>query len=147
MAKGQSVIIQFLIFFLIGFAVFLSIGTFFRYQSDIFRQSILSLGVNLTNSYLSSAVIVLVDSCKECDYAGLMIRTQNTSAGYPIIVSMDSQLKTLNTSAPPSTATLNTTIHNLLKNLAVSGSSSSTKAINLTFSRTYNNLTVKRLNE
>jgi len=141
MAKGQSVVIQFLIFFLIGFAVFLSIGTFFRYQSDIFRQSILSLGVNATNSYLSSAVIALVDSCKECDYASLTVRAQNTSAGYPIVVNMSSQQ--LRTSAPPSAATLNTTVHNLLKNLTTSGSSSSSKTIILTFNRTNNNLKVE----
>jgi len=142
MSKGQTTVIQFIIFFLIGFAVFISVGTFFRYQSDLFRQMILSSGINLTSSYLSSAVIAIVDSCKECDFVNLTIRTQNTSAGYPLdIAIVDSGL---NISAPTTTESLATRIHNfLLYTLSASGSSSTFKPIILTFNRTNYNLTVE----
>jgi hypothetical protein len=137
--KGQSIVIQFLIFFVIGFSIFISLGSFFNYHSEIFKQSILSSGMNLTSSYISSAVIAMVDSCKKCDFVNLTIKTHNTSAGYPILIRGEgSQLNIITPSQ-----TLSTTIHNLLKELKISGSSSSTKPIILTFNRTNNNLEVR----
>jgi len=120
---------------MIGFLIFISIGTFFRYQSDLFRERIISSNVNITNSYLSSLFITLVDSCKECDFVNVTIKTQNTSTGYPIDIDIkDSRLETSVEMLP---RILATTVHNLLIHTVVSsGSSSSAKTIILTFNRT-----------
>jgi len=120
---------------MIGFLIFISIGTFFRYQSDLFRERIISSNVNITNSYLSSLFITLVDSCKECDFVNVTIKTQNTSTGYPIDVKMkDSKLET---SVEMLSGLIATTVHNLLIDTVVSsGASSSAKTIILTFNRT-----------
>ncbi|MEM5836430.1 MAG: hypothetical protein QW058_01570 [Candidatus Aenigmatarchaeota archaeon] len=140
MNKGQSIVIQFLIFFLIGFSIFVSLGSFFNYQSEIFRQNILSSGVNLSKSYISSAVIAMVDSCKECDFVKLTIKIHNTSAGYPILVRGENLALIVSTPV----SSVSTTIHNLLGDvLKVTGSSPSTKPIVLTFNRTNNNLEVR----
>jgi len=135
MSKGQSIIVQFVIFFVIGFIIFISIGVFFKYQADLFRQSILSSSVNLTSSYLSSATIAIVDSCKECDFVNLTINAQNTTTGYPIEMLIKDL--TLKTYAPLTNELIATTIHNLLVDtLQASGSSGSFKPIILTFNRT-----------
>lgn len=141
MTKGQSIIIQFLTFFVIGFFVFISIGMFFKYQSDLFRDSILASNVNLTSSYLSAATVVLVDGCKECDFSTLTVRLKNTSAGYPIEFAIkDSKLVT---SIPGTDYLLATSIHNLLLDtIAASGSSSSVEPIILMFNRTNYSLKV-----
>ena len=140
MTKGQTIIVQFVIFFLTGFFIFISIGTFFKYQSDLFRKIILSSNMNLTNSFLSSVVITLVDSCKECDFVNTTIKTQNTSAGYPIEILIRNS--NLETSIPTTTELLVTTIHNLLVGtLNATGASSSAQTIILTFNRT--NYTLK----
>jgi hypothetical protein len=139
MNKGQSIVIQFLIFFVIGFSVFVSLGSFFNYQSELFKQNILSSGINLTSSYISSALIAIVDSCKECDFVSLTLKTHNTSAGYPIVIK--SEGSTLNFSTP--LASISSNAHNLLTTMNVVGSSSSAKTIILTFNKTNNNLVVK----
>jgi len=139
MTKGQTVVIQFVLFFVIGFLIFISIGTFFRYQSDLFRQMIISSSIKMTSSYVSSAAVALVDSCKGCDFVNISIRTQNTSAGYPIdILFLGSTFKTF---APTTSELLFTTIHNLLiDTLTASGSSSSAMTIILTFDRSQNKI-------
>lgn len=141
MTKGQSVIMQFLIFFIIGFFIFITIGMFFKYQSDLFKQDIISSSLNLTNSYLSSVSIIMVDDCKECDFINLTLKVSNTSTGYPIEVKFTGN-SMLNTSIP-TVSEQTTTIHNLNYSLKASGSSSSVKTIILTFNRTNNNLGVK----
>jgi len=142
MTKGQTVVVQFVLFFLIGFLIFISIGTFFRYQSDTFRQMIISSSMNLTSSYVSSVAVALVDSCRGCDFANVSITVQNTSAGYPIdVIFLGSAFETF---VPTTSESLFTTIHNLLiDTLTASGSSSSVKTIILTLNRTNNNLMVK----
>ena len=138
MSKGQSIVIQFLIFFLIGFSIFVSLGSFFSYQSQLLRENILSSGVNLTKSHISSALIVMVDSCKECDFVSLTIKTHNTSAGYPILIKGKNSV--LNVSSP--LQSLSTRAHNLLDPISATGSSVSDKPIILTFNKTNNTLEV-----
>jgi hypothetical protein len=139
MSKGQSIVIQFLIFFVIGFSIFVSLGSFFNYQAELLKQNILSSGMNLTSSYISSAVVAMVDSCKECDFVNLTIKTHNTSAGYPIMIkAVGSQLNVITP-----LQSLSTTFHNLLNESRATGDSTSSKPIILTFNRTNNNLEVR----
>ncbi|MEM5773323.1 MAG: hypothetical protein QXL86_03850 [Candidatus Aenigmatarchaeota archaeon] len=139
MGKGQTIVIQFLLFFLIGFSIFISLGSFFKYQSDLFRQEVLASGINLTRTYISSAIIAMFDSCKECDFVSLSLEVYNTSAGYPLIITTQNSM--LNVSSVPMSSA--TSVHNLLGYpLTIRGSSSSAKPIVLTFNRTNNILEV-----
>lgn len=138
--KGQSLVIQFIIFFLLGFSLFLSIGSFFRYQSDLFRDDIISSSLGLANSYMSSLMITAVDSCKQCDYISLSAPISNLTAGY--VIRMDLANSGLNISIPYKF--FNSTVHNLNADpsLSLSGSSSSAQPITLTFNKNQNKLKV-----
>ena len=137
--KGQSLVVQFLIFFLIGFSLFLSVGSFFKYQSDLFRNDIISSSLALANSYVSSNVIAAVDSCKQCDYIRLSAAMSNLTAGYTIEIELTSL--GLNTSIPYKY--FSSPLHNLVSSFSfASGKSSSAQTITLTFNRNQNKLEV-----
>ena len=136
--KGQSLIIQFLVFFLIGFSLFISIGTFFKYQSDLFRDEITSSSIKLANSYISSNIITLLKNCKQCDTATISTSISNLTAGEAIQINLSSS--GLNTSMP--TKYFNSPVHNLNYSLAFSGKSYSFKPITLTFDKNQNILEV-----
>lgn len=136
--KGQSLVIQFVIFFLIGFSLFLSVGSFFRYQSDLFRNDIISSSLNLSNSYISSNIITAVDSCKQCDYIRLNATIANLTAGYTIEINLKNS--GLNVSIPYKY--FNSPVHNLNSSLILSGKSSSVQPIILTFNKNQNKLEV-----
>jgi hypothetical protein len=143
MSKGQSLIIQFVIFFLIGFSIFVSTGNVFRYQSDIFRDNNIDSGIKLANSYLSSLVISAVDTCKECDFMSITTKTQNTTAGYILDFELNKNYG-LNVSIFQIKRYYTSTIHNIISSLSeCSGSSASTEPISLTFNRNQNKLEVK----
>jgi len=142
MRKGQSLIIQFLLFFLIGFSIFISVGSFFKYQLDLLRQDIMSSTTNLTSSYISSAVISVVDSCKQCNLVSFTLETYNFSTGgYPVEIGIEnSELKVF-----AGEVGINSSIHNLnyTLNLLPVKTSISIKPITLTFNRSNYNLEVR----
>lgn len=139
MEKGQSLVIQFLLFFLIGFSIFISLGSFFKYQADIFRKEISSSTLNLTTSYLSSAIILIFDSCKGCDFVNFSLTIHNTSAGYPLLITTQNSMLNVSNFLGSSV----TNLHNLSNNpLKITGDSVPSKPIILTFNKTNNILKV-----
>ena len=136
--KGQSLVIQFLIFFLIGFSLFVSVGSFYKYQSDLFRNDIISSNLALFNSYLSSNIISAVDTCKECDFVKLSVPALNLTAGYAIQINLSDS--GLNVSNP--VKYFNSPLHNLNSSLNLIGVSSSVQPITLTLNKTQNKLEV-----
>lgn len=141
MKKAQSLIIQFILFFLIGFALFVVTGSFFKSQSDMFRSESTEYNIKLTNSYLSSFAVGLIDGCKNCDYASVLIKLENTTAGYFFEESLSKS--GLNVSVPNTGKFFISSIHNLNSSTNFSGKSSSAKPITLTFTRTKNELRVE----
>lgn len=139
MKKGQSLVIQFVIFFVSGFAIFLTIGGFFKYQSDVFRESLLSSNAKLFNSYFSS-VVTSINSCKECENSTIIFRIPKQPLGYPLKFELD---KGLNVSVVGKSEYYFSSLHKLNETLESSGWSDSTKPISLTFSRTKNKLVVE----
>jgi len=138
--KSQSVIVQFILFFVIGLGVFLSLGNLFKFQSEIVRKDVINNSVELTNSFLSSKIISVVDSCKQCDFVSLDIRLEKTVAGF--FTEIDLSNKGLNTSIDGQSSI--SSIHNLNETIStMSGEASSVKAITLMFDRTNNNLMIK----
>jgi hypothetical protein len=138
--KSQSLIVQFILFFVIGLGVFLSLGNLFKFQSEIVRGDVINSSVELTNSFLSSNIISAVDSCKQCDSVSANIKLEKTVAGFFTEINL---LKNgLNTSIDGQS--FSSSIHNLNETISgMSGKVSSAKAITLMFNRTNNNLMIK----
>jgi len=131
MKKAQSLIMQFILFFIIGFTLFITIGSFFKSQSEAFRIESTQYNIKLANSYLSSLFVVLIDTCKSCDYASLQIKVENTTAGYYFLYNLNDQ--GLNVSTSWGGLQSSGSVHNLNYSTTFTGSSSSTKTIYLTY--------------
>jgi len=137
--KSQSLIVQFVLFFVIGLGIFLSLGNLFRFQSEIVRGDVINNSVKLTNSFLSSNIISAVDSCKQCDLVSTNIKLEKTVAGFFTEIRLNNNR--LNTSIDGQS--FSSSIHNLNETIGISGEASSAKAITLMFNRTKNNLMIK----
>lgn len=140
--KGQSLVIQFTLFFIIGFTIFLSISNFFKIQSDALGSDALSYGIELTNSYISANILNIITTCKLCTISNTTIKLANTTAGYYIVADLSST--GLNTSTPyVSNKIYLSTIHNLNESIIIAqGRGTSSKPISLTYSRTKNQLEI-----
>ncbi len=142
MIKGQSLVIQFLLFFLIGLTVFISISGFFRLQSDLSRDDIVSSNKRLIGNFLSSYVIQMQDSCKQCDFINISTTLVNTTGSYGIRVSAGNT--GLDVSTKPFGKNYLSPIHNLNYTLTMSGSGSSVRPLILTLTKTQNKLEVSQ---
>ncbi|MDI6798556.1 MAG: hypothetical protein QMD12_00965 [Candidatus Aenigmarchaeota archaeon] len=141
MSKAQSLVVQFMLFFMTGFSVFLAISGLFKYQSDMFRDNLLSYDVELANSYLSSAAIALVDSCKQCDSSKVYLKFPSSTLGYYYGFKLENGLNVSVISREEKNYA--SSIHNLNYSLVVEGSTDSTRRISLTFEKTKNKLVVE----
>jgi hypothetical protein len=138
--KGQTLVIQFILFFIIGLALFLTVGNFFKLQFDVARSDIINSNLRIVSSYVSSAIINLVDSCKQCEYANVMLGLENKT-GYAVKVQLSSNPRGLNISTEDKFYF--SPIHNLNETFDMSGESSSFKTLSLTLNRTKNELRVE----
>jgi hypothetical protein len=138
--KGQTLIIQFVLFFIIGFSLFTSIAVFFKYQSDIFKNDITNYNIQLINSYFSATAISAAVTCKTCDFVNITTTTQNTTAGYFFEVGMTNL--GLNTTVPMAQQRVTSSVYNLNSSYVLSGFSPSIKPITITFNKIQNSLGV-----
>jgi len=142
--KGQTNVIQFVLFFLVGLAIFTAIGNFFRIQSDILRNDLSEYSVEMINGYLSSIIITSVDGCKGCDTVENTIELSDTVFGYFLEIDVDDD--GLKVYTVPDSAEHTSSIHNLKESILIStplGAVSSIQPINLTYDRTQNKLEIK----
>lgn len=139
--KGQTVIIEFILFFVTGIALFTLLGNFFRYQSDSFRERIVDSSTELVSRYLSSIAITEVDTCKECDNIKFNAKISPTIANYFLTILLDQNGITVSTAPPSKQFTFS--IHNLNDTIVCSGEAPSIEPINLTYDRTQNILGVE----
>lgn len=135
MKKAQSYIIQFIIFFTVGFIVFLSIGSFFRIQSDYFVNELSFKNSKVIGGYISSLAINLVDSCKQCDYSKVRV---SFNPNYNFIIKGGESWKII---LPQKEYSFS--LHNLNSSIESEGSVLSSKPITLTFDKTKNKLMVE----
>lgn len=140
MSKGQWLVIQFVLFFLIGLTIFLAIGNIFRIRADIFKEDIANSTRKLINSLVSSLVINSFSSCKECDYSKVSIKIENTTAEY--FFEIHSNNSGINVVSQPGGKNYLSSVHNLNSTLNFSGKSTSTKTIILTLTKSQNKLEV-----
>jgi hypothetical protein len=131
MSKGQYLIVQFLLFFLIGLGIFLAFGNIFRLRADSLKENIAYSARKLISSYISSVVINSYDTCKGCDFVTTSVRIENETADYfhEIELIDGSGLKIL---SQPGGKNYTSSIHNLDSTLILSGKSTSIKPIILT---------------
>ncbi len=141
MPKGQSLVLQFVLFFMIGLGLFAIIGNFFKSYSDVLREDIASKARELLNSYFSSFSLVLVNSCKECSYFEVKIDIENTTADYYHQISLSSL--GLNVISQPGGKNFLTSMHNLNSTYSLSGIATSTKTIIFRYIKNQNKIEVK----
>lgn len=136
--KAQSLVFQFLFFFLVGFIVFLMVGNFFKLQLEVFRERIIENSMKLNAEYISSALVYSIGSCKECDELSFTIKTQNKTAGYPMIFQFEDKILI----SVPFGKETEDYIHNLNFTYTIIGSGVSTKPIILTYKKNENRIEV-----
>lgn len=142
MKKGQSLVIQYVLFFIIGLSVFLGIGSFFKFQSDIFRTEIIDAGLKITNSQITGLMSVAHESCKLCDYVQLTFKPRNSTASYQYIVITNSSGIYIISGLSP--YFYSSSSHNLNYSLSfVPSKVISTRPLTLTFNKNQNTIGVK----
>jgi len=139
MPKGQSLILQFVMFFIIGFTIFVSVSQFFRLQSDIFKDDVTRESLKLYNTYFSSLALTAANSCKQCDYVNITVKTSNTTAGQFFEISFGSY--GVNVTVPLiKRINFVTSAHNLNETYQTDGLVASSRPITLTFNKTQNKI-------
>lgn len=111
--KAQSQIIQLVIFFMIGLAIFIMISNYFRANLDHASSDISTAGVETVGSYVSAASVLLYTNCKGCDQANITIRASNTTADFITRVAFDDS-GSLRVSAEPGGVVYLTNMYSLV---------------------------------
>ncbi len=141
--KGQSSILQFILFFIVGMAIFTAVGNFFRLQSEYLRKDVSIYSVEMINGYISSIILNSVNSCKSCTSIESKIKLSDTTFGYFLVISLD-EINGLNVSTSPKSFEYISSIHNLKESITdMDGSTYSGEPINLTYDRNQNKLEIK----
>ncbi|GEM_PF-1323960 len=130
MSKGQTLIVQFIIFFLVGLSLFTIIGSFFKFQTDIFREDVANDFRKLSNSYISAIAITLFDTCKMCDNVNISVKIPTMAADY--FHDFEVVNNTLKVTSRPGENAITTSLHNLNWTINLSGGAPSAKIIVLT---------------
>jgi len=142
MSSGQSQIMQFIIFFLVGMTLFVGIGNFFRIQSESLQSELSGSAFELMGNYFASAAVVSVDACKQCGSVENDLRISDTVFGY--YLQLSSSGAGLSVATAPPTRSYNTSVNNLNATVTfVPGSAASIQPINLTYDRNQNRLEIK----
>jgi hypothetical protein len=138
-SKAQSVIIQFVLFFLMGFGIFVGVGMLFKTRSDIFQGDVATASLKLTSSYLTSTAIASM-GCLECDIVESKVTILNTSAGYftEVILSNEG----METSTAPKFREYISSMHNLNETLQLDGSAPSIITISIVYDRPQDELNI-----
>jgi len=140
--KGQSVIVQFILFFLIGITLYIGLGNLFRIQSEVVRSDLIGLYLDMIESYVSSVTVSSVEGCTDCDIVENKIKLDKTYASYFIEVGINDSGIFAET-APKQYGQLSS-INNLNQSLnIIEGSAPSIETINLTFDKTQNKLEIR----
>lgn len=134
--KAQTIVVQFVIFFILSITILGSVGFFFKLQSDMFREDVATGYRSLVNSYISTVAISLYDTCKLCDYAAFSFKLQNMTGGYYTEVSFANNQS--NVITQPGGGTHVSALHNLNYTLLFNGFSHSVKTITLTLEKDKN---------
>ena len=140
-SSGQSLIMQFILFFLIGLGLFIGLGNFFRMESENLRENLIGLSLEMIGSYVSSMTVSSVEGCTNCGTVENIFKLGKSYAGYFIEVGLNNTGLSIVTK--PSKAEYYSSLNNLNESLNIVESSSiSVKTINLTYNRNQNKLEI-----
>lgn len=143
--KAQAQIVQFILFFMIGLGVFLSVGGLFRSQLDTFGNSVAKSSREIVASYFSALSIGAVSSCKECDNINTTVQLQNRTANF--FIEIIGTPGGFDVKTQPGGETFSSTIHNLVAPaLKSEGFAASNQQIILSFNKNQNRLTISPKN-
>ena len=140
--KGQSQIIQYVLFFLIGLSIFGIVGNFYKSQADSLRETIDQYSREMLASYISGYAIHSFTNCKLCNNTNVSLRTPNKTASYYHEFYLLKENGLLEVKSVPSGKHLFSTIHNLNETLTFYGFSSSIEPIVLSYIKNQNKLLV-----
>lgn len=142
--KGQSQIVQFLLFFMIGMALFFWIGNAFRDRVDVFSEDILGFNRMEMNSHFSALAIQGLTQCKAgCDGFNFTTRLSNTTAGAFTEFSLNNTH--LIVTSRPDNDEFAGQMHNATYGINKLGKVTSNKPIVLSYSKNQNILELKVL--
>jgi len=92
--KGQSFVLEFVIFFAISFSIFSTISFFFYNQGEYFKQTIAEKSTKSINNIIASNVIHGI-TCKSCDTISIVEQVPSKIGGVFYIIEGNSDgLKT-----------------------------------------------------
>lgn len=116
--KAQALIVQFLLFFLIGFSIFLLIGNVFSFHSLKFGSEIREKNLKMIGSLLSSVVINLYTH--ESNYSTIKLFFSNFSQlkDFQVILTQEGM-----EIISPENLRVESSIHNLNESLGLEGDS------------------------
>ncbi|RLI98198.1 MAG: hypothetical protein DRP00_02450 [Candidatus Aenigmatarchaeota archaeon] len=137
--KGISLIFQFVIFFLIGLSIFLSMGMLFRSQYDIVRKDILEQRIKNVANFFAANLLDLYLSCKECDQATLTLEPEEIGIPYKISLEEDN----LTISILETGKNYSIKLNNFNYSVEFSGEAFSGRPVILTLDKTKNKLRVE----
>jgi hypothetical protein len=142
-AKGQSQIFQFILFFVIGLALFIAISGIFKGSVDNSAKDISAANRELINNHFSVLAVHAIATCKECDNYNTTVRLSNTTAGsFTQVVLTPGRLATITL---PGGSEHQSSAHNMLSSLSNAiGLGSSGKPIILSYSKAQNIMELKQ---
>lgn len=140
-SKGQSQIVQFMMFFIIGLAIFIVVSNVFNDRLDFYGKDVTDANRKLLNTHFSALVVQAMVSCKECDEFSSSTKIGNVTANSVTEVGVnDEELAVI---SQPQGIEFSSSAHNMLAGLvAAGGSALSTEPIVISYSKTQNILRV-----
>lgn len=142
MMKGQYLLIQFVVFFVIGLSIFTLIGNLFRFQTTIYREEIVS-GLRENIALYFNSLISMQNSCRGCDNITYEVVLRNRTVGYfvQVALSEDTEEGVFVVTLPGEEYYLSG-LQNLGKTFELSGIVHSNKPIKITVDKVQNSIEV-----
>jgi len=139
--KAQSQIFQYVLFFLIGLAMFGIIGNFYKNQAMSLRERVNSIDSQVYISAINSNLVKYLSECKHCSGFEFYMKFPNSTAGYYKIFELKSNPNLLVVLTVPEGANYSSSIHNFNETLNMSESGvSSVRTLNFSYIKKTNNL-------
>lgn len=124
MTKGQSVILEFILFFAIVFSLFSTISFFFYNQNNYFQQEIAESTSQLINDLVSSNILKGIE-CKSCSSLIIDEKIPSKIGGQYYKVKLDTNYGINTTLLSSKVYSKQSSVLNLNETFSLSGESSS----------------------
>ena len=125
--KSQTVIAQFVFFFVIGLVLLTGLTAFFKFESDIIRRDLALSSIEAISSYISNGGVVLFDTCRKCTNGSFSFALPTSSEAY-ITLSLENRRSTV---CYQPYGCVESSMHNLNATISTSGSATTGKTITL----------------